>query len=73
MDVDLGARHSSTLNGVLLPLGKQPLVTVVLDAVAAATPAWQAATWLLCELVSRGLGQDQVRPKVANGVPLLVE
>ena len=56
MDVDLGARHSSTLNGVLLPLGKQPLVTVVLDAVAAATPAWQAATWLLCELVSRGLG-----------------
>lgn len=52
----LGARHASTLNGTLLPPGKQPRVAVVLEASAAASPAWQAATWLLCELVSRGLG-----------------
>lgn len=56
MEEDLGARHSSTLNGMLLPPGKQPTVAVVLEGSAAASPAWQAATWLLCELVSRGLG-----------------
>jgi len=56
MGDDLGARHASTLNGTLLPPGKQPNVAVVLETAAAASPAWQAATWLLCELVSRGLG-----------------
>lgn len=56
MGDDLGARHSSTLNGTLLPPGRQPPVAVVLETAAAASPAWQAATWLLCELVSRGLG-----------------
>lgn len=56
MGDDLGARHASTLNGTLLPPGKQPPVTVILETSAAASPAWQAATWLLCELVSRGLG-----------------
>lgn len=56
MGDDLGARHGSTLNGTLLPPGKQPPVAVVLATSAAASPAWQAATWLLCELVSRGLG-----------------
>ena len=54
MGDDLGARHASTLNGTLLPVGKQPQVAVVLET--SASPAWQAATWLLCELVSRGLG-----------------
>ena len=53
---DLGARHASTLNGKLLPVGNQPQVAVVLEPSASASPAWQAATWLLCELVGRGLG-----------------
>jgi molybdopterin/thiamine biosynthesis adenylyltransferase len=53
---DLGARHASTLNGILLPPDKQPPVAVVLESPAAASPAWQAAAWLLCELVSRGIG-----------------
>jgi len=44
------------LNGTLLPVDRQPQVAVVLDSSASASPAWQAATWLLCELVSRGLG-----------------
>lgn len=56
MGIDLGARHASTLNGILLPPGKQPPVAVVLEPRAAASPVWQAATWLLCDLVSRGLG-----------------
>ena len=56
MGDDLGARHASTLNGTLLPPSKQPSVAVVLETPASASPAWQAATWLLCELVSRGLG-----------------
>ncbi|MFL6137451.1 MAG: ThiF family adenylyltransferase [Frankiaceae bacterium] len=56
MGDDLGARHASTLNGTLLPPGKQPPVAVVLETSASASPAWQAATWLLCDLVSRGLG-----------------
>jgi molybdopterin/thiamine biosynthesis adenylyltransferase len=56
MGDDLGARHASTLNGTLLPPGKQPRVAVVLETSAATSPTWQAATWLLCDLVSRGLG-----------------
>lgn len=56
MGDNLGARHASTLNGTLLPVDRQPQVAVVLDSSASASPAWQAATWLLCELVSRGLG-----------------
>ncbi len=56
MGNDLGARHASTLNGTLLPPIKQPPVAVVVESPAAASPAWQAATWLLCELVSRGTG-----------------
>jgi len=56
VDDVLGARHASTLNGALLPPGKRPSVTVVLEASAAPSPAWQAATWLLVDLVSRGEG-----------------
>lgn len=57
----LGARHAPTLNGTLLPAGaKQPAVAVVLEHPAAASPVWQAATWLLCELVSRGEGHASV-------------
>lgn len=54
VDDALGARHASTLNGALLPPGKTPTIAVVLDKPAATSPVWQAATWLLCELVSRG-------------------
>lgn len=56
VDSGLGARHASTLDGVLLAPGKMPAVTIVLDEQAASTPAWQAATWLLAELVGRGDG-----------------
>lgn len=54
VDDALGARHASTLNGALLPPGKTPAIAIVLDKPAATSPVWQAATWLLCELVSRG-------------------
>jgi molybdopterin/thiamine biosynthesis adenylyltransferase len=56
MDDVLGARHASTLNGALLPPGRASAVAVVLAEPAASCPAWQAAAWLLCELVSRGTG-----------------
>ena len=52
----LGSRHASTLNGTLLPPSIQPDVTILLEEAAACSPAWQAATWLLTELVARGVG-----------------
>ena len=57
VDNALGARHASTLDGTLLAPGDTQLdVAIVLDEPAASSPVWQAATWLLCELVNRGTG-----------------
>ena len=70
----LGARHAPTLNGALLPSGaKQPAVAVVLEHPAAASPVWQAATWLLCELVSRGEGHASVLTIVTGDTEATVD
>lgn len=72
MGNDLGARHASTLNGTLLPPSRQPRVAVVLETSASASAAWQAATWLLCELVSRGLGHASALAIVTGDTTALI-
>lgn len=69
MDNGLDSRHASTLNGTLLPPCVQPDVTILLEAPAACSPAWQAASWLLTELVARGVGHARSLTIVAGGTP----